>query len=296
LVIDRSPQGGGARKGKILIGSHPDGLARLSSPSFAALYAAIGLFALVSLRRPLLCGLESEARTGRAAACLCGIDLGISSFFLSFRHRGDELGHPRPACCSSSPSLSCRPLSDSIFSNKVHIVLAVGLGVSASLASRRRACRLLCLRPADRSGNGHSVCTSTLCSRGLVKGAGFRWAPSRRPCERECYGSDGHRLLALGAGLGFRAFWLNRQSRGPNQPASFLRRFFERAMGIGPAQFFSVAREPRRFRECRRGICCVSKGEVDPPQRERESGSAWKARPVVGRGNTAHCLLSAKLQ
>jgi len=224
LVIDRSPQGAEHVK-KILIGSILTvGLPELAK--FAALYAAIG-FLHWFLRRPLL-AVSSEAQpAGRSTLVVSIWDF---LFFLSFGIVVTSSVTTAGVLLVFS-FLIVPAVIGSIFSNKVHVVLAVAWGVGI-LAS---AVGLAGSYVFDLPTGAAMVLAFALLLvlAGLVKALAFVGAEQRRANVNVAVRTASALALAL---VLVSSLWLIVNPAG-DQP---LLAVFEGAMGIGPAQFLSA--------------------------------------------------------
>jgi len=224
LVIDRSPQGAEHVK-KILIGSILTvGLPELAK--FAALYAAIG-FLHWFLRRPLL-AVSSEAQpAGRSTLVVSIWDF---LFFLSFGIVVTSSVTTAGVLLVFS-FLIVPAVIGSIFSNKVHVVLAVAWGVGI-LAS---AVGLAGSYVFDLPTGAAMVLAFALLLvlAGLVKALAFVGAEQRRANVNVAVRTASALALAL---VLVSSLWLIVNPAG-DQP---LLAVFEGAMGIGPAQFLGA--------------------------------------------------------
>jgi len=245
LVIDRSPQGAEHVK-KILIGSiltvGPPELAK-----FAALYAAIG-FLHWFLRRPLL-AVSSEARP--AGRSMLVVSIWDFLFFLSFGVVVTSSVTTAGVLLVFS-FLIVPAVIGSIFSNKVHVVLAVGWGVGILASAVGLAGSYVFDLPT-----GAAMVTAfalLLVLAGLVKALAFVGPEQRRANVNVAVRTAS--LLALALVL-VSSLWLIVNPAG-DQP---LLAVFERAMGIGSAQFLG-ARERGVFENAARHMLRFQ-GEVD---------------------------------
>jgi zinc/manganese transport system permease protein len=245
LVIDRSPQGAEHVK-KILIGSiltvGPPELAK-----FAALYAAIG-FLHWFLRRPLL-AVSSEARP--AGRSMLVVSIWDFLFFLSFGIVVTSSVTTAGVLLVFS-FLIVPAVIGSIFSNKVHVVLAVGWGAGILASAVGLAGSYVFDLPT-----GAAMVTAfalLLVLAGLVKALAFVGPEQRRANVNVAVRTAS--LLALALVL-VSSLWLIVNPAG-DQP---LLAVFERAMGIGPAQFLG-ARERGVFENAGRHMLRFQ-GEVD---------------------------------
>jgi zinc/manganese transport system permease protein len=224
LVIDRSPQGAEHVK-KILIGSILTvGLPELAK--FAALYAAIG-FLHWFLRRPLL-AVSSEAQpAGRSTLVVSIWDF---LFFLSFGIVVTSSVTTAGVLLVFS-FLIVPAVIGSIFSNKVHVVLAVGWGVGILASAVGLAGSYVFDLPT-----GAAMVTAfalLLLLAGLVKALAFVGAEQRRANVSVAVRTASALALAL---VLVSSLWLIVNPAG-DQP---LLAVFEGAMGIGPAQFLGA--------------------------------------------------------
>jgi zinc/manganese transport system permease protein len=245
LVIDRSPQGAEHVK-KILIGSiltvGPPELAK-----FAALYAAIGLLHWF-LRRPLL-AVSSEARP--AGRSMLVVSIWDFLFFLSFGIVVTSSVTTAGVLLVFS-FLIVPAVIGSIFSNKVHVVLAVGWGAGILASAVGLAGSYVFDLPT-----GAAMVTAfalLFVLAGLVKALAFVGPEQRRANVNVAVRTAS--LLALALVL-VSSLWLIVNPAG-DQP---LLAVFERAMGIGPAQFLG-ARERGVFENAGRHMLRFQ-GEVD---------------------------------
>jgi zinc/manganese transport system permease protein len=224
LVIDRSPQGAEHVK-KILIGSILTvGLPELAK--FAALYAAIG-FLHWFLRRPLL-AVSSEARP--AGRSMLVVSIWDFLFFLSFGIVVTSSVTTAGVLLVFS-FLIVPAVIGSIFSNKVHVVLAVGWGVGILASAVGLAGSYVFDLPT-----GAAMVTAfalLLLLAGLVKALAFVGAEQRRANVSVAVRTAS--ALALAPVL-VSSLWLIVNPAG-DQP---LLAVFEDAMGIGPAQFLGA--------------------------------------------------------
>jgi zinc/manganese transport system permease protein len=224
LVIDRSPQGAEHVK-KILIGSILTvGLPELAK--FAALYAAIG-FLHWFLRRPLL-AVSSEARP--AGRSMLVVSIWDFLFFLSFGIVVTSSVTTAGVLLVFS-FLIVPAVIGSIFSNKVHVVLAVAWGVGILASAVGLAGSYVFDLPT-----GAAMVTAfalLLVLAGLVKALAFVGAEQRRANLGVAVRTASALALAL---VLVSSLWLIVNPAG-DQP--FLA-VFEGAMGIGPAQFLSA--------------------------------------------------------
>jgi zinc/manganese transport system permease protein len=242
LVIDRSPQGAEHVK-KILIGSILTvGLPELAK--FAALYAAIGLLHWF-LRRPLL-AVSSEARP--AGRSILVVSIWDFLFFLSFGIVVTSSVTTAGVLLVFS-FLIVPAVIGSIFSNKVHVVLAVGWGVGILASAVGLAGSYVFDLPT-----GAAMVTAfalLLVLAGLVKALAFVGAEQRRANVSVAVRTASALALAL---VLVSSLWLIVNPTG-DQP---LLAVFEGAMGVGPAQFLgarergvfeNAARHTLRFQE-----------------------------------------------
>jgi zinc/manganese transport system permease protein len=224
LVIDRSPQGAEHVK-KILIGSILTvGLPELAK--FATLYAAIGLLHWF-LRRPLL-AVSSEARP--AGRSMLVVSIWDFLFFLSFGIVVTSSVTTAGVLLVFS-FLIVPAVIGSIFSNKVHVVLAVGWGVGILASAVGLAGSYVFDLPT-----GAAMVTAfalLLLLAGLVKALAFVGAEQRRANVSVAVRTASALALAL---VLVSSLWLIVNPAG-DQP---LLAVFEGAMGIGPAQFLSA--------------------------------------------------------
>jgi zinc/manganese transport system permease protein len=224
LVIDRSPQGAEHVK-KILIGSILTvGLPELAK--FAALYAAIG-FLHWFLRRPLL-AVSSEAQpAGRSTLVVSIWDF---LFFLSFGIVVTSSVTTAGVLLVFS-FLIVPAVIGSIFSNKVHVVLAVAWGVGILASAVGLAGSYVFDLP---TGAAMVIAFALLLVlAGLVKALAFVGAEQRRANANVAVRTASALALAL---VLVSSLWLIVNPAG-DQP---LLAVFEGAMGIGPAQFLSA--------------------------------------------------------
>ena len=224
LVIDRSPQGAEHVK-KILIGSILTvGLPELAK--FAALYAAIGLLHWF-LRRPLL-AVSSEAQpAGRSTLVVSIWDF---LFFLSFGIVVTSSVTTAGVLLVFS-FLIVPAVIGSIFSNKVHVVLAVAWSVGILASAVGLAGSYVFDLPT-----GAAMVTAfalLLLLAGLVKALAFVGAERRRANVSVAVRTASALALAL---VLVSSLWLIVNPAG-DQP---LLAVFEGAMGIGPAQFLGA--------------------------------------------------------
>jgi zinc/manganese transport system permease protein len=245
LVIDRSPQGAEHVK-KILIGSILTvGLPELAK--FAALYAAIG-FLHWFLRRPLL-AVSSEAQpAGRSTLVVSIWDF---LFFLSFGIVVTSSVTTAGVLLVFS-FLIVPAVIGSIFSNKVHVVLAVAWGVGILASAVGLAGSYVFDLP---TGAAMVIAFALLLVlAGLVKALAFVGAEQRRANANVAVRTTSALALAL---VLVSSLWLIVNPAG-DQP---LLAVFEGAMGVGPAQFLG-ARERGVFENAARHTLRFQ-GEVD---------------------------------
>jgi zinc/manganese transport system permease protein len=224
LVIDRSPQGAEHVK-KILIGSILTvGLPELAK--FAALYAAIG-FLHWFLRRPLL-AVSSEARP--AGRSMLVVSIWDFLFFLSFGIVVTSSVTTAGVLLVFS-FLIVPAVIGSIFSNKVHVVLAVAWGVGILASAVGLAGSYVFDLP---TGAAMVIAFALLLVlAGLVKALAFVGAEQRRANANVAVRTASALALAL---VLVSSLWLIVNPAG-DQP---LLAVFEGAMGVGPAQFLSA--------------------------------------------------------
>jgi zinc/manganese transport system permease protein len=224
LVIDRSPLGAEHVK-KILIGSILTvGLPELAK--FAALYAAIGLLHWF-LRRPLLAVSNEAQPAGRSTLVVSIWDF---LFFLSFGIVVTSSVTTAGVLLVFS-FLIVPAVIGSIFSNKVHVVLAVAWGVGILASAVGLAGSYVFDLPT-----GAAMVTAfalLLVLAGLVKALAFVGAEQRRANANVAVRTASALALAL---VLVSSLWLIVNPAG-DQP---LLAVFEGAMGVGPAQFLSA--------------------------------------------------------
>jgi zinc/manganese transport system permease protein len=237
LVIDRSPQGAEHVK-KILIGSiltvGPPELAK-----FAALYAAIG-FLHWFLRRPLL-AVSSEAQP--AGRSMLMVSIWDFLFFLSFGIVVTSSVTTAGVLLVFS-FLIVPAVIGSIFSNKMHVVLAVAWGVGILASAVGIAGSYVFDLPT-----GAAMVTAfalLLVLAGLVKALVFVGAEQRRANVNVAIRTASALVLAL---VLVSSLWLIVNPAG-DQP---LLAVFEGAMSIGPVQFLG-ARERGVFENAARDM------------------------------------------
>ena len=224
LVIDRSPLGAEHVK-KILIGSILTvGLPELAK--FAALYAAIGSLHWF-LRRPLLAVSTEAQPAGRSTLVVSIWDF---LFFLSFGIVVTSSVTTAGVLLVFS-FLIVPAVIGSIFSDKVHVVLAVAWGVGILASAVGLAGSYVFDLP---TGAAMVIAFALLLVlAGLVKALAFVGAEQRRANANVAVRTASALALAL---VLVSSLWLIVNPAG-DQP---LLAVFEGAMGVGPAQFLSA--------------------------------------------------------